>query len=407
MARKFGHTYRLSKNFEDYSYIINGIGGIGKTTMVYEIGKLITGNNEGTFIITCGVENKPKHIDDAFGDVAPNFKTFMEIVKELCENKEEYPYTKFVAVDSMDEFARITENYVVDEWNKQCDINDRAKSIAQAYKGFQQRVSRACDLKQIMKLQNAGYSLLLVGHTKTKLKEDVITKVQFEQLTCNLDNKYYNALKDKVNLVAMCYNENVVENIEEKKNAFTKKMNKVGQLADRKRVMVFADTDNAIDCKTHFPFIVAKTDFGAENFIKAVRDALEEQSKHPNGEATTKAKRTTKKSKTTEDTLEEHVSVTEDEAEELRDMDAVLLNDEDDIDESNNLTWKEDEKEDDIDLFDDDEEFDEEAIKDQIRPLYKEADDDTKKEVKVLLNGSKLNDVHDEATLKAILKALA
>lgn len=33
MARKYGHTYRLSKNFEDYSYIINGIGGIGKTTI--------------------------------------------------------------------------------------------------------------------------------------------------------------------------------------------------------------------------------------------------------------------------------------------------------------------------------------------------------------------------------------
>ena len=153
MARKFGQTYRLSKNFEDYSYIINGIGGIGKTTMVYEIGKLITGSNEGTFIITCGVENKPKHIDDAFGDVAPDFKTFTEIVKELCENKVEYPDTKFVAIDSMDEFARITENYVVAEWNKTCDINDRAKSISQAYKGFQKGESRACDLmlNQIMK----------------------------------------------------------------------------------------------------------------------------------------------------------------------------------------------------------------------------------------------------------------
>ena len=55
--------------------------------------------------------------------------------------------------------------------------------------------------EQVMKLQNAGYSILGIGHTKTKLKEDVLTKVQFEQLTCNLDNKYYNALKDKVNLV--------------------------------------------------------------------------------------------------------------------------------------------------------------------------------------------------------------
>ena len=408
MARKFGHTYRLSKNFEDYSYIINGIGGIGKTTMIYEIGKLITGSNEGTFIITCGVENRPKHIDDAFGDVAPDFKTFTEIVKELCENKGEYPDTKFVGIDSMDEFARITEGHVVAEWNKSCDINDRAKSISQAYKGFQKGESRACDLmlQQIMKLQNAGYSILLVGHTKTKLKEDVITKIQFEQLTCNLDNKYYNALKDKVNLVAMCYTENLVENVEEKKNAFTKKMNKVGQLADRKRVMVFADTENAVDCKSHFPYIVAKTDFGAENFIKAVRDALEEQSKHPNGEVhTTKAKKATKKSKEAEETLEEHVVVTEDEAEELRDIGAILLNDEDDIDAAEDI---ENVDEAPFDLFDEDEDdFDEDAAKAEIRPKFRDADAATKKEVKALLNGSKLNDIHDEETLKAILKALA
>ena len=401
MARKFGQTYRLSKNFEDYSYIINGIGGIGKTTMVYEIGKLITGSNEGTFIITCGVENKPKHIDDAFGDVAPDFKTFTEIVKELCENKVEYPDTKFVAIDSMDEFARITENYVVAEWNKTCDINDRAKSISQAYKGFQKGESRACDLmlNQIMKLQDAGYSLLLVGHTKTKLKEDVITKIQFEQLTCNLDNKYYNALKDKVNLVAMCYTENVVDNVEEKKNAFTKKMNKIGQLTDRKRVMVFADTENAVDCKSHFPYIAAKVDFGAENFIKAVRDALEEQSKHPNGVVATKAKKITKKAKVEESVVEED-----------KEIDATPVQS-DDIDEVETAPWDEDTDEE-IDLFDEDNEddeepFDEEVAKATIRPAFKAADAETKKIIKGILNGAKLADVHDEKTLKAILKALA
>ena len=401
MARKFGHTYRLSKNFEDYSYIINGIGGIGKTTMVYEIGKLITGSNEGTFIITCGVENKPKHIDDAFGDVAPDFKTFTEIVKELCENKVEYPDTKFVAIDSMDEFARITENYVVAEWNKTCDINDRAKSISQAYKGFQKGESRACDLmlNQIMKLQDAGYSLLLVGHTKTKLKEDVITKIQFEQLTCNLDNKYYNALKDKVNLVAMCYTENVVDNVEEKKNAFTKKMNKIGQLTDRKRVMVFADTENAVDCKSHFPYIAAKVDFGAENFIKAVRDALEEQSKHPNGVVATKAKKITKKANVEEPVVEED-----------EEIDATPVQS-DDVNEVETAPWDDDtDEEDDLideDNEDDEEPFDEEVAKATIRPAFKAADAETKKIIKGILNGAKLADVHDEKTLKAILEALA
>ena len=398
MARKYGRTYKLSKNFEDYSYIINGIGGIGKTTMVYEIGKLITGSNEGTFIITCGVENKPKHIDDAFGDVAPDFKTFTDIVKELCENKGEYPDTKFVAIDSMDEFARITENYVVAEWNKTCDINDRAKSIAQAYKGFQKGESRACDLmlQQIMKLQNAGYSLLLVGHTKTKLKEDVITKVQFEQLTCNLDNKYYNALKDKVNLVVMCYNENIVENIEEKKNAFTKKMNKVGQLTDRKRVMVFADTDNAIDCKTHFPFIVAKADFGAQNFIDAVRDALEEQSKHTS-EAASKPNKAKKaapvKEPENEEVDEETIPESEVASEPIEEDDPPF-----DVDEEID------------DIFaDTDDEYDdwnEEAVKNEIKKLHRIANPETKKKVKEIL-GTKIADVHDREILNKALEALA
>ena len=276
MARKFGKINKMSEKFEDYSYIINGVGGIGKTTLVYEIGKLITGSDEGTFIITCGGENKPKHIPGAFGDVAPDFKTFKEIVKELCDNKNEYPDTKFIAIDSLDEYARIIENAVVAEWNAQCDISERAKSIAQAYKGYQKGENRACDLmiQQVVKLQDAGYSIIEIGHTKTKMKEDVITKVQFEQLTCNLDNKYYNALKDKVNLVAMCYWENIVENIEEKKNAFTKKMDKVGELTDRKRVMVFADDDNAIDTKTHFEHITHKIDLSAQGFINAVEEAI-------------------------------------------------------------------------------------------------------------------------------------
>lgn len=294
MARKCGQINTMSEKFEDYSYIINGVGGIGKTSLAHQIGKIITGSNEGTFIITCGGENKPKHIPGAFYDVAPDFKAFCAIVKELCDNKAEYPDTKFVAIDSLDEYARICENFVVAEWNAQCDINERAKSIAQAYKGYQKGETRACDLmiQQVVKLQNAGYSILEIGHTKTKLKEDVISKVQFEQLTCNLDNKYYNALKDKVNLVAMCYWENVVENIEEKKNAFTKKMDKVGELTDRKRVMVFADDDNAIDTKTHFEYITHKIDLSAEGFIKAVEEAIAMKLAETEGANT---KKTTKK----------------------------------------------------------------------------------------------------------------
>ena len=379
--RKFGQTYRMSEKFEDYSYIINGVGGIGKTTLVHQIGKLVTGSNEGTFIITCGGENKPKHIPDAFGDVAPDFKTFVAIVKELCTNKEAYPDTKFVAIDSLDEYARITENYVVAEWNANCSIEDRAKSISQAYKGFQKGENRACDLmiQQVMKLQDAGYSVLEIGHTKTKAKSDVITQVQFEQLTCNLDNKYYNALKDKVNLVAMCYFEHLIENVEEKKNAFTKKMDKVGDLVDRKRVMVFADDDNAIDTKTHFEYITHKIDLDAKGFVEAVEEAIRMKLENENGTAT-------KKAKPKKETKKEEVPVV---VEDDLDMEH------DDLDEDVAI---------DADL---DEEIvmDIDEMKTEIRNKNKAGTPEQKKAVKAIINatGLKLNEIEDEDVLKEAL----
>ena len=395
MARKFGKINKMSEKFEDYSYIINGVGGIGKTTLVYEIGKLITGSDEGTFIITCGGENKPKHIPGAFGDVAPDFKTFKEIVKELCDNKKEYPDTKFIAIDSLDEYARITESAVVAEYNASVDLNERVKSISQAYKGFQKGENRACDLmiQQVVKLQDAGYSIIEIGHTKTKLKEDVITKVQFEQLTCNLDNKYYNALKDKVNLVAMCYWENVVENIEEKKNAFTKKMNKVGELTDRKRVMVFADDDNAIDTKTHFEHIAHKIDLSAEGFIKAVEEAI--AAKIAEGDKVEEKKSAPKKKAESKPAS----VVEEDDLSDIApDNEAPFdIDDEDDI-----FDEKESEKVEDklIELG--------KARLDAIRAAFRTADADTKKEVKKYLANydNKLAEKMLESDVKAIEKEL-
>lgn len=290
MARKFGKVNTMSPHFYDYNYVINGVGGIGKTTMAFELGQLATGSNEGTFIITCGSEPEPKHIPGAFGDLAKTFDIFVDIVKDLCENREDYKDTKFVAIDSLDEFFRIAEDYVVREWNTLCKRaghpEEGAKSISQAYKGFQKGESRVVDivLKALAKLADAGYQILYLGHTKTKAKEDLITGIKYEQLTCNLDNKYYNAIKDKTNLVAMCYFENQIENIVEEKNPFNKKKEKKGDLVSKNRVMVFVDDDNAIDTKTHFEYIVNKAPFGAQYLKEAVESAIQAKLNAPIGE---------------------------------------------------------------------------------------------------------------------------
>ena len=230
-------------------------------------------------------------------------------------------------------------------------------------------------IQQVIKLQDAGYSILEIGHTKTKSKSDVITQIQFEQLTCNLDNKYYNALKDKVNLVAMCYFEHVIDNVEEKKNAFTKKMDKVGELVDRKRVMVFADDDNAIDCKSHFEYITHKIDFDAKGFVEAVEEAIQMKLDAVNG-------KTPKKSVAPKVVNKEPDPVEE----ELDDDTSIPFDMDDDID--------------DVEL-----EFDFAAARTEIRNKNKAGTAEQKKAVKALIaaTGVKLDQIEDEDVLKEIL----
>ena len=289
MARR-GRICEMKRKFEDYDYIILGVGGVGKTTLAYELGKKITGSDEGTFIITCGAENEPMHINGAFGETDRTFEELAECVKYLCEHKDEYPHTKFVAIDSIDEYVRIACDAVVREWNRICDKTgdtaSKAKSIAQAYKGFQNGVDRAVDLiiKQIVKLKDAGYHLLYIGHTKVKSSTDVMQEnTKFDQLTCSVQPKFYTAIKDKANLAVMCYFENEIVGIKEEKNPFNKKMEKKGTLVNKKRVMLFTDNSNTVDTKTHFEYIVNKADMSADNLIKAVEDAIAAKLAAPEG----------------------------------------------------------------------------------------------------------------------------
>lgn len=278
MARKFGKINQMGQNFEDYNYMILGQGAIGKTTMAYELGRLVAGNDEGTMIITLGQENTTTHIPNAFGDVANTFVDLRDIIDDLVDNRIDYGSTKFVALDSVDELFRIADQYVVDEYNRSVDVDKRVKSINQAYGGFQNGQNRTIDLvcDMLSRLNKAGYRYILIGHTKVKSKTDPVTNISYDQLSCNLDNKYYTAIKDKVNLVATGYFEKTFENLKKKDNPYTKEKGAVtvGNLVGERRVLALMDNEMVIDTKSHFEYIVPKTDFSAESLIKAVTDAI-------------------------------------------------------------------------------------------------------------------------------------
>lgn len=355
MARKYGQTAVMGEKFYNYNYIINGVAAIGKTHLAHHLGVAASGSNEGTFIITCGREPIPEHIPNSpFYEHAKTFKQVLDIVKEITTNKADYPDTKFIAFDSVDELFRIAEQYVIKEWNDNCKIDERAKSISQAYKGFQKGENRVCDLVVgiLGQITDAGYRVIFIGHTKTKTTSDMYSGVSFDQITCSVDNKYYNLIKDKVNLVATCYYEKEIADIEEVKDAFSKKMKKKGNLISQKKVIVFADDDNAIDTKSHFANIVPKIDFSVDGFITAVEEAIAAQKNS-----------TVVKTKTPtpvkEEKVVEEVPFDEDLAEQIEsesEAEEIASN-----------------------------EIDKSALMDDIRARFKTADKDTKTQVKAIL----------------------
>lgn len=283
MAR-IGRRVIVKRNFEDYTYILNGEPGIGKTTLAYEVGRTLYGAEEGFFMMTIGEEPEPNHLNGLWYELCPNWDTVEEIIDELVDNRNtEYKNLKLIAVDSMTELFRLAENHVVKEYNdKQKDINKRVKSIKQAHGGYQAGENIVVDtiVKTMFKLRKAGYGIIFIGHTKQKAKTDIFQDVEYEIITSDLDNKYYSAIKDRVNLVATAYMEREMVDIQEVKDAYNKgKTKERGNIQKERRMITFRDSEYSIDQKSHFEQIVPKVEFGTQNFIDAIMDAIEKQSK--------------------------------------------------------------------------------------------------------------------------------
>lgn len=396
MARKFGKRYEIGKNFWNYSYIFNGVAGVGKTTMAYEMGVAATGSDEGTFIVTCGKEPVPEHIIGAFGDKAATFKEFKEINADLVENKADYPDTKFVCWDSLDELFRIAEAYVVAEYNKALkdeynstppSANKKApkyaKSVAQTYGGYQKGETRVVDMviNEYGKLVDAGYHMILLGHTKQKTKQDLLTGISYEQIGCNLDNKYYNALKDKVNIVGTAYFDTEIEDVKEETNAFTKKKEKKGNATSQKRMCIFVDDNMAVDTKTHLAEITPKVAFNANDITKAVQDAIAAKISKAGQPVVTKPTATSKPEPVVEKVVEEPEI-----ADESEDIAEETVEDESD------------------DIFD--EEVDDiETLREAVKAAISDCDDATvKNNVKTFIkaNGGKISQLDETACNKAL-----
>jgi hypothetical protein len=208
------------------------------------------------------------------------FNTFVE---DVVENRStDWKDLRVVVVDTMDELFAIAEPEVIAMHNRE-NPNKRVKSIKAAFGGFQGGEDKAIEivLDRLWALKKVGVTFIVIGHTKSRNVTDPVTGEDYLQLTTNMPQKYFNAIKTKVHFLGVAaIDREIVSMKTGKKNVVTGQEIKKGVVTGETRKITFRDTNFVIDAKSRFSDIVESIPMDSEALIKAITDAIKaEQSK--------------------------------------------------------------------------------------------------------------------------------
>lgn len=273
---KYGKKNEVNLDPLKYNLAIIGESGIGKTTIVKEYCERLAGT-DGYMFLEIGKEDGADAIEGIVYEDCPDWEAFEEIIEDIVENKStDYPNLRVVAVDTYDELFRIAEPEVVRMHNSD-NADKPVKSVKAAFGGFQGGEDKCIEivLNKLWDLKKVGVQFIIVGHTKTKTVEDPVTGESFVQLTTNMPQKYFNAIKTKVHFLGVAsIDREIVKEKTGKKDFVTKKDVVKGVVKGESRKITFRDDNFVIDSKSRFADIVEDIPMDADCLIKAVKDAI-------------------------------------------------------------------------------------------------------------------------------------
>lgn len=274
---KFGKKHIIDLNPLSYSICLCGLGGIGKTTLAKNVCEKLVGE-DGYIHFNVGREAGVDAINNIVSEDIPDWEKFEEVTDDIIENKStDYPTLKVVIMDSLDELIRITESEVVRK-AKQKDNN--IESIRQVKGGFGKGEDYCMDLifDKIFELRKVGVQTFLIAHTKKSDMVDAVSQQSYSQLTADTSQRQFNFVKNKMDIVAVGYLDRSFKTEKTgRKNIVTKQEITVKRVQDETRVISFRDDSYCIDSKSRFANIVGKIPFDADEFIKAIQDAIDSE----------------------------------------------------------------------------------------------------------------------------------
>ena len=289
MALKYGKKNEVKVNPLAYNLALIGESGIGKTTVIKNYVEKLAGE-DGYMFLEIGKEDGADAITginflncpewDMEYDEDTNSIGFNTFIEDVVDNRStDWSDLKVVVIDTYDELFAIAEPEVISMHNKE-NPNKRVKSIKAAFVGFQAGEDKAIEivLDRLWALKKVGVSFIVIGHTKTRNVTDPVTGEDYMQLTTNMTQKYFNAIKTKVHFLGVAaIDREIVKEKTGKRNVVTGQDIKKGVVKGETRKITFRDDNFVIDSKSRFSNIVESIPLDADELIKAITDAIKNE----------------------------------------------------------------------------------------------------------------------------------
>lgn len=282
---KFGKKNEILIDPLKYNFALIGESGIGKSSVIKEYCEKLAGE-DGYIFLEVGKEDGQSAIVnlnyvtcpewDADYDEDTNTIGFNTFIEDVVENRStDWKDLKVVVIDTYDEVFSIAEQEVIRMHNKD-NPQKRAKSINACFGGYGAGLEKAIEivLNALWSLKTVGVSFIVIGHTKSKNIVDPVTGEEYAQLTSNMSQKYFNALKTKVHFLGVAaIDRDIARKGTGKKDNKGNEIKK-GVVKNESRWITFRDDNYTIDSKSRFADIVDKIPLDADELIKALTDAI-------------------------------------------------------------------------------------------------------------------------------------
>lgn len=270
---KFGKKNKVSLNPLDANICLLGLPKIGKTTIMKEIAEKLVGE-DGYLFLEMYRENGAKYIEDIVYEDVPDWETFVEIIDDIIDNRTtDYADLKVVFLDTLDNALQLAEQESIRLWNKENPAK-RTTAINAAWGGYMKGQDKAMELlqEQLFRLRTVGVAFSVIGHVRQTTITDPITNESYQQITSDVSQRYFNQLKKNIDLVGIAYIDRELT-----KNKVNGK--EVSTVKSETRKIKFRDDNYTVDSGSRMSQICNEINFDPDEFIEAMRNALEAEVK--------------------------------------------------------------------------------------------------------------------------------